>query len=155
MITKVRAARFAARSGCATVIASGRSENILQRLALGEVLGTLLLPDDDRFTARKQWLASHLQTAGRVVLDVGAVKAIVEQGRSLLPVGIKAVEGNFERGEVVECVDETGKQIALGLANYNAVETKLIIGQSSDKISPLLGYINDEEFMHRDNMAVV
>ena len=80
MITKVRAARFAARSGCATVIASGRSDNILQRLALGETLGTLLLPDDDRFTARKQWLASHLQTAGRVVLDAGAVKAITEQG---------------------------------------------------------------------------
>jgi glutamate 5-kinase len=155
MITKVRAARFAARSGCATVIASGRSENILQRLALGETLGTLLLPDDDRFTARKQWLASHLQTAGRVVLDVGAVKAIVEQGRSLLPVGIKVVEGDFGRGEVVECVDESGKQIALGLANYNAAEAKLIIGQSSDKILSLIGYINDEEFMHRDNMAVV
>ena len=155
MITKVRAARFAARSGCATVIASGRSENILQRLALGETLGTLLLPDDDRFTARKQWLASHLQTAGRVVLDAGAVKAITEQGRSLLPVGIKSVDGGFGRGEVVECVDESGKQIALGLANYNAEETKLIIGVSSDKITSLLGYINDEEFIHRDNIAIV
>lgn len=155
MITKVRAARFAARSGCATVIASGRSDSILQRLALGETLGTLLLPDDDCFTARKQWLASHLQTAGRIVLDAGAVKAIVEQGRSLLPIGIKAVDGDFDRGEVVECVDGSGKQIALGLANYSSDEATLIIGQSSDKIKVLLGYINDEEFIHRDNMAIV
>ncbi len=154
MITKVRAARFAARSGCATVIASGRSDNVLQRLAAGEALGTLLLPDDDRLTARKQWLASHLQTAGRVVLDVGAVKAVTEQGRSLLPVGVKAVEGQFRRGEVVACVDESGRQIAVGLVNYSAEDSKRIIGQASDKISEILGYMSDEELMHRDNMAL-
>lgn len=154
MITKVRAARFAARSGCATVIASGRSPNILQRLAAGESLGTLLLPDDDRLTARKQWLAAHLQTAGRVVLDKGAVRALIEQGRSLLPVGIKAVEGQFLRGEAVACVDEAGKQLAVGLVNYNAEEARQIIGLSSLQIADVLGYMSDEELMHRDNIAI-
>ncbi|HNC01965.1 MAG TPA: glutamate 5-kinase [Agitococcus sp.] len=154
MITKVRAARFAARSGCATVIASGRSPNILQRLAAGESLGTLLLPDDDRLTARKQWLAAHLQTAGRVVLDKGAVRALIEQGRSLLPVGVKAVEGLFLRGEAVACVDEAGKQLAVGLVNYNAEEARQIIGLSSLQIADVLGYMSDEELMHRDNIAI-
>ncbi len=154
MITKVRAARFAARSGCATVIASGRSPNILQRLAAGESLGTLLLPDDDRLTARKQWLAAHLQTAGRVVLDKGAVRALIEQGRSLLPVGVKAVEGEFLRGEAVACVDEAGKQLAVGLVNYNAEEARQIIGLSSLQIADVLGYMSDEELMHRDNIAI-
>lgn len=154
MVTKVRAARFAARSGCATVIASGRSDRVLEQLAQGAGLGTLLLPDEDRFTARKQWLAAHLQTAGRVVLDDGAVKAIVGQGRSLLPVGVKAVEGQFARGEVVACVDQGGKQIAVGLINYSAEEARLILGLSSDKIAGVLGYINDAELMHRDNMAI-
>ena len=154
MITKVRAARFAARSGCATVIASGRSPNILQRLAAGESLGTLLLPDDDRLTARKQWLAAHLQTAGRVVLDKGAVRALIEQGRSLLPVGVKAVEGQFLRGEAVACVDEAGKQLAVGLVNYNAEEARQIIGLSSLQIADVLGYMSDEELMHRDNIAI-
>ncbi|PTQ89076.1 glutamate 5-kinase [Agitococcus lubricus] len=153
MITKVRAARFAARSGCATVIASGQSPQVLQRLAMGESLGTLLLPDDDRFTARKQWLAAHLQTAGKVILDAGAVKALVEQGRSLLPVGIKAVEGQFGRGEVIACMDEQGKQIAVGLINYSAEEVEKIKGQSSEQISVLLGYMSDEELIHRDNIA--
>jgi glutamate 5-kinase len=154
MVTKVRAARFAARSGCATVIASGRSDNILQRLAAGEALGTLLLPDDDRLTARKQWLASHLQTAGRVVLDDGAVKAVIEQGRSLLSVGIKAVEGQFRRGEVVACVDGNGRQVAVGLVNYSAEDSRRIMGLPSEKISSALGYMSDEELMHRDNMAL-
>lgn len=154
MVTKVRAARFAARSGCATVIASGRSPNVLQRLAQAESLGTLLLPDDDRLTARKQWLAAHLQTAGRVVLDNGAVRALVEQGRSLLPVGVKAVEGEFLRGEAVACVDEQGKQLAVGLVNYNAEEAKKIIGLSSGQIANALGYMSDEELIHRDNIAI-
>lgn len=155
MVTKVRAARFAARSGCATVIASGRSQQVLQRLAQGEPLGTLLLPDADRLTARKQWLAAHLQTAGRVVLDQGAVKAVIEQGRSLLPVGIKAVEGQFLRGEAVACVDEAGKQLAVGLVNYHAEEVRQIMGLSSEKISHILGYMSDEELIHRDNMAII
>ncbi|MFO1390896.1 MAG: glutamate 5-kinase [Agitococcus sp.] len=154
MITKVRAARFAARSGCATVIASGSSTNILQRLSQGELLGTLLLPDADRFAARKQWLAGHLQVAGRVVLDDGAIKAITQQGRSLLPVGVKEVEGKFGRGDVVACIDAAGKQYAVGLINYSADDIRQIKGLATNKIMSVLGYIHDKELMHRDNMAL-
>lgn len=154
MITKVRAARLAARSGCATVIASGRSENILVRLRQAEVLGTLLLPEQDRLAARKQWLAAHLQHAGRVVIDAGAVQALRQGGRSLLPVGVKSVEGSFARGEIVACVDEQGVQVAVGLVNYSADEAGRIAGQSSDKIESLLGYVDDAELMHRDNLVL-
>lgn len=155
MITKVRAARFAARSGCATIIASGSTPQVLQRLAQGETLGTLLLPDEDRLTARKQWLAGHLQIAGRVIVDDGAAKAIVAQGRSLLPVGVKSVEGRFGRGDMIACIDVAGKQLALGLSNYAADEVNQIKGVSSDKIAAILGYVNDKELIHRDNMAVI
>lgn len=155
MITKVRAARLAARSGCSTVIASGRGDNILVRLRNAEVLGTLLLPEQDRLAARKQWLAAHLQHAGRVVIDAGAVKALRQGGRSLLPVGVKKVEGNFQRGEVVACVDEQGVQIAVGLVNYSADEAARIAGQASEKIESLLGYVDDAELMHRDNLVVL
>ncbi|MGH8493773.1 MAG: glutamate 5-kinase [Moraxellaceae bacterium] len=155
MITKVRAARLAARSGCSTVIASGRGDNILVRLRQAEVLGTLLLPEQDRLAARKQWLAAHLQHAGRVVIDAGAVKALRQGGRSLLPVGVKKVEGNFQRGEVVACVDEQGIQIAVGLVNYSADEASRIAGQPSEKIESLLGYVDDAELMHRDNLVVL
>ncbi|MDQ8035813.1 MAG: glutamate 5-kinase [Pedobacter sp.] len=155
MITKVRAARLASRSGCHTVIASGRGENILVRLRQAEVLGTLLLPEQDRLAARKQWLAAHLQHAGRVVIDAGAVKALRQGGRSLLPVGVKKVEGNFQRGEVVACVDEQGMQVAVGLVNYSADEASRIAGQPSEKIEALLGYVDDAELMHRDNLVVL
>jgi len=155
MVTKVRAARLAARSGCATVIASGRGDNILVRLRNAEVLGTLLLPEQDRLAARKQWLAGHLQYAGRLVLDAGAVSALRQGGRSLLPVGVKSVEGNFSRGEIVACVDEQGVQIAVGLVNYPASEACRIAGQTSEKIEALLGYVDDAELMHRDNMVVL
>ncbi|MFN3586786.1 MAG: glutamate 5-kinase [Moraxellaceae bacterium] len=155
MITKVRAARLAARSGCATVIASGRGENILVRLRAGEALGTLLLPEQDRLVARKQWLAAHLQHAGRVVIDSGAVRALREGGRSLLPVGVRAVEGSFSRGEVVACVDEAGAAVAVGLVNYNADEARRIAGQPSERIESLLGYVDDAELMHRDNLVVL
>ncbi|MDP2226684.1 MAG: glutamate 5-kinase [Moraxellaceae bacterium] len=155
MITKVRAARLAARSGCATVIASGRGDNILNRLHAGEVLGTLLLPEQDRLAARKQWLAGHLQHAGRVVIDAGAVRALRQGGRSLLPVGVKSVEGSFTRGEVVACVDDVGAQVAVGIVNYSAEEARRIAGQPSEKIEALLGYIDDAELMHRDNLVVL
>lgn len=155
MITKVRAARLAARSGCATVIASGRGDDILVRLADGEVLGTLLLPEQDRLAARKQWLAGHLQHAGRLVLDAGAVKALRTGGRSLLPVGVRQVEGTFLRGEVVACVDEQGRQIAVGLVNYSADEAARIAGQASERIETLLGYVDAPELIHRDNMVLV
>lgn len=155
MLTKVRAARLAARSGCATVIASGRGENILVRLRAGEVLGTLLLPEQDTLAARKQWLAAHLQHAGRLVIDAGATRALREGGKSLLPVGVKKVEGNFTRGEVVACVDADGVQIAVGVVNYSAAEAQRIAGQSSDKIETLLGYVDAAELMHRDNLVVL
>lgn len=155
MLTKVRAARLAARSGCATVIASGRGENILVRLRAGEVLGTLLLPEQDTLAARKQWLAAHLQHAGRLVIDAGAIRALREGGKSLLPVGVKKVEGNFTRGEVVACVDADGVQIAVGVVNYSAAEAQRIAGQSSDKIETLLGYVDAAELMHRDNLVVL
>ncbi len=155
MITKVRAARLAARSGCATVIASGRGENILERLRQAETLGTLLLPEQGRLDARKQWLAAHLQHAGRLVIDEGAVRALREGRRSLLPVGVKKVEGNFMRGEVVACVDERGLQVAVGLVNYSAVEAARIAGQPSERIESLLGYVDDASLMHRDNLVLL
>ena len=155
MITKVRAARLAARSGCATIIASGRGDNILVRLSRAEVLGTLLLPEQDRLAARKQWLAGHLQMAGKLVIDAGASRALRQGGRSLLPVGVKSVEGSFSRGEVVACVDEQGVQVAVGLVNYPADEARKIAGQASEKIESLLGYVDDAELVHRDNMVVV
>jgi glutamate 5-kinase len=155
MITKVRAARLAARSGCATVIASGKGDNILVRLRQAEVLGTLLLPEQDRVAARKQWLAAHLQHAGRVVIDAGAVTALRAGGKSLLPVGVKLVEGNFQRGEVVACVDEKGATIAVGLVNYDAREASQIAGKSSDQIQVILGYSESAELMHRDNLVLL
>lgn len=154
MITKVRAARLAARSGCATVIASGHGEQILTRLREGEVLGTLLLPEQDRLAARKQWLAGHLQVAGRVHLDAGAVAALRQGRRSLLPVGVIGVEGGFQRGEVVACLNEDGEQIALGLVNYSADEARRIAGQASERIEAILGYVDAPELIHRDNMVL-
>lgn len=155
MVTKVRAARLAAKSGCATIIASGRGDNILVRLRQAETVGTLLLPEQDRLAARKQWLAAHLQHAGRVVIDSGAVKALRQGGRSLLPVGVKSVEGNFQRGEVVACVDEAGSTIAVGIVNYSAGEAARIAGVASDRIESVLGYVDDAELMHRDNLVVL
>lgn len=155
MVTKVRAARLASRSGCATVIASGRGEQVLTRIAEGEVLGTLLLPEQDRLAARKQWLAGHLQHAGRLLLDAGAVNALQSGGRSLLPVGVREVQGSFSRGEVVACVDEQGRQVAVGMVNYSSEEAARIAGQPSERIESLLGYADAPELIHRDNMVVV
>ena len=155
MFTKLRAARLAARSGAVTVITSGSEENVIQRLYAGEHLGTLLLSDKEPVVARKQWLASHLQVAGKLVLDEGAVKVLQESGRSLLPVGVSAVEGRFARGEVVSCVDFRGREIARGLVNYSSSETQLIKGQPSQKIEELLGYVDEPELIHRDNLVLV
>ncbi len=155
MQTKVRASRLAARSGAFTVIAGGRIEKVLSRLRQGEEVGTLLLPDQGRMAARKQWLASHLQTRGKLTLDEGAVAVLCRGGRSLLPVGVKAVSGQFRRGEMVSCVDEQGKEIARGLVNYDAEDARSIAGCPSHQISDRLGYISDEEMVHRDNMILV
>ncbi|OEY66646.1 glutamate 5-kinase [Marinobacter sp. X15-166B] len=155
MQTKVRAARLAARSGAFTVIVGGRIEGVVTRLKQGESLGTLLLPEQGRMAARKQWLASHLKTRGRVVLDDGAVRVLCQGGRSLLPVGVQSVSGQFQRGEMVSCVDADGKEVARGLVNYSADEARAIAGRSSDRIADVLGYISDEEMIHRDNLVVL
>lgn len=155
MQTKLRAARLAARSGAFTVIVGGRLENAIARLRAGEEVGTLLLPEQGRIAARKQWLASHLQTRGRVTIDAGAVKVLCGGGRSLLPVGVKGVAGQFRRGEMVSCVDEEGREVARGLINYDSDEARAIAGRSSDRIAEVLGYVSDEEMIHRDNLVLV
>lgn len=154
MLTKVRAARLAAKSGCPTLIASGESDNVLSRLMTGEMLGTLFVADNDRITARQQWLAAHLQTAGRLVIDDGAVAAIKNQHRSLLPVGVKAIEGYFERGDVVECVDPNGKRVAVGRVNFSSRSAELVKGLASDKVYQVLGESRSLEMIHRDHMAI-
>jgi glutamate 5-kinase len=155
MQTKLRAARLAARSGAHTVIVGGAIEQVLARLKAGERLGTLLAPERGMLAARKQWLAGHLQTRGTLVLDDGAVKALATGTKSLLPVGVKAVQGSFRRGEMVVCVAADGREIARGLANYSALEAQKIIGQSSDAIERLLGYVDEPELVHRDNLILV
>ena len=155
MVTKVRAARLAARSGTSTVIAPGAGENVLTRISRGEKLGTLLTPVQGPEAARKRWLAGHLQVRGRLVLDKGAVRVLRESGRSLLSVGVKAVVGRFSRGEMVSCVDEQGREVARGLVNYNADEANRIKGISSTRIREILGYVDEEELIHRDNLVLV
>lgn len=154
MLTKVRAARLAARSGSATVIAAGREENVLLKVAEGETIGTLFIPDTELLLARKQWLAGHLQLRGRLTLDAGAVKVLREAGKSLLPVGVKGVSGDFGRGEMVSCIDESGIEVARGLANYSALETHKLLGQPSHRIEEILGYVDEPELIHRDNLVL-
>ncbi|QAB14565.1 glutamate 5-kinase [Hydrogenovibrio thermophilus] len=155
MYTKVMAAKRAARSGTATFIASGREENILPRLQAGENLGTLLIPDLEPLTARKRWLAGHLQAKGQLVLDDGAVKALQSSGRSLLPIGVKAIDGEFQRGEMVICVNEKNQEVARGLVNYPYHEAEKIIGHPSSDIAGLLGYSEGEFLIHCDNLVLV
>ncbi len=153
MITKIWAAKRAARSGAHTVIASGRSPNALPRLLQGESLGTLLVASQQPLAARKQWLADHLQLAGRIQLDAGASKAL-RAGSSLLPVGVTQVDGEFERGAVVACMDESGHEIARGLINYASSEARRIAGCPSGEIEQRLGYLDAPELIHRDNLVL-
>lgn len=155
MLTKVRAAARAARSGATTVIAWGREPDILVRLGQGEQIGTLFTPHTETLAARKQWLAAQLQRAGTLTLDAGAVNVLRAAGRSLLPIGVTAVSGAFERGALVACLDESGQEIACGLINYSADETRQIMRLSSDKIAERLGYIAEPELIHRDNLVVL
>jgi len=155
MVTKVRAARLAARSGTPTVIAPGRGEGVLARIQAGEAVGTLLSPVQEAQAARKQWLAGQLQVRGRLTLDMGAVNALRAQGKSLLAVGVRAVSGSFARGEVVACVDEAGREIARGLVNYDALEAERIRGQPSSRFEEILGYLDDAELIHRDNLVLL
>ena len=154
MVTKLQAARLAARSGCNTIIVGGRNANILHAVAAGDEVGTLLSADQKPLAARKQWLAGHLQVKGQLVLDAGAVKVLTEQGRSLLAVGVSRVVGTFTRGELVSCLDSDGTEIARGLVNYNSDEAERIKGQSTESISEILGYREDDELIHRDNLVV-
>ena len=154
MVTKLQAARLAARSGCNTIIVGGRNVNILHAVAAGEEVGTLLSADQKPLAARKQWLAGHLQVKGQLVLDAGAIKVLTEQGRSLLAVGVTRVVGTFTRGELVTCVDTDGVEIARGLVNYNSDEAERIKGQSTESIADILGYREDDELIHRDNLVV-
>jgi glutamate 5-kinase len=155
MLTKVLAAKRAARSGAQTIIASGSEPDVLLRLAAGESIGTLLSPQTNPLAARKQWLADHLQVAGRLSLDAGAAKALRSGGRSLLPVGVKKVEGEFERGAVVACLAPDGAEIARGLVNYNAQESRRIAGRASGEIETILGYVDEPELIHRDNLVLL
>ena len=154
MVTKLQAARLAARSGCNTVIAGGRNQNILQQVAAGDSVGTLLQASQKPIAARKQWLAGQLQIKGKLVLDQGAVNVLTKQGSSLLAVGVSAVDGTFTRGELVSCVDAKGNEIARGLVNYSSDEADLIKGRSTESISEILGYREDDELIHRDNLVV-
>lgn len=153
MLTKILAAKRASRSGASTVIASGKVDNVLVKLADGESIGTLLYTHDRPMSARRQWMTDHLQLKGRIVIDDGACSA-VRSGKSLLPVGVKKVEGEFLRGEVVSCVDLNGEEVCRGLINYNSEDAKRILGLHSDEILDELGYLEQRELIHQDNMVV-
>ncbi|HFE38660.1 MAG TPA: glutamate 5-kinase [Gammaproteobacteria bacterium] len=156
MLTKVKAAERAARSGTLTIIAGGKVDNILLDIADDkENTGTWLTPDNEPLTARKQWLAGHLQIKGNLILDDGAINALTMKGKSLLPIGITHCNGDFKRGEAVACLDAAGNRLAQGLVNYNGDETRLIIGKSSEQIEQTLGYIDDTEIIHRDNLVLL
>lgn len=154
MITKVIAAKRAARSGADTAIASGHENDPILRLAAGEAVGTLLVSQTPPLAARKQWLADHLQLAGRLHLDAGAVNAL-NSGKSLLPVGVSSVEGEFERGAAVACIAPDGSEIARGLCNYGSGEARLIARKATADIEGILGYIEEPEMIHRDNLIFV
>jgi len=154
MVTKVRAARLAARSGASSVIVGGSLQNVLTRLKAGEELGTLLTSGQEPMVARKQWIAGHLQLKGQLTLDTGAVNALLNKGKSLLPVGVVAVSGRFDRGDVVACVNAKGEVIAKGLVNYSAIETQKILKTDSKNIISVLGYMDEPELMHRDNLVI-
>ena len=155
MLTKILAAKRAARSGAHTVICSGHEDRVLLRLASGEAIGSQLVARQAPLAARRQWLADHLQLRGGVVLDAGAVRALREEGKSLLPVGVKGVTGEFERGEVVAVVDTDGREIARGLTNYSAGEARRIAGKPSSAIEAELGYMDEPELIHRDNLVLL
>ena len=155
MLTKLRAAANAAKSGAHTVIASGLERDVLVRILDGEDVGTLLFAEQAPVAARKQWLASQAHVSSRLTLDDGAVRVLRGKGKSLLAVGVTGVEGDFRRGEVVSCADAAGNEFARGLVNYSAEETRRIMGQPSNQIEKLLGYVDEEELIHRDNLVLL
>ena len=154
MLTKILAAKRAAGSGAATVIAWGREPDALMRLVAGESIGTLLVARTQKTQARKQWIADHLQMRGAVVVDDGAVAKVRDEGKSLLPIGMLSVEGEFSRGDVIAVRDSAGLEVARGLANYASSEARLICRRPSADIERLLGYAAEPEMVHRDNLVV-
>ena len=155
MQTKVSAATLAARSGTHTVIVSGKTENVIGRVVQGEALGSFLEASEGHLAARKQWLAGHMRCVGELSLDEGAVKVLIEKNASLLPIGVEAVHGVFNRGEVVACLAPDGTEIARGLVNYPSDECKQIIGKSSRQIPEILGYQDDPELINRENLILM
>ena len=155
MLTKIQAAKLAARSGANTIIANGRTTGVLRRLRQGETLGTLFIPDQEPLLARKQWLAGHLKAKGELHLDAGAVKVLTQQGKSLLSVGVSLVKGNFTRGDMVLILDSHGQTIARGLVNYSSSEAFQIVGLASGSIESILGYVAEPELIHRDNLVLL
>ncbi len=155
MLTKILAAKRAAGSGTSTVIAWGREPDVLLRLTRGEAIGTLLVAPTHKNQARKQWMMDHLQLHGSVIIDAGAVRKLQSEGKSLLPVGMVAVEGEFSRGDVIAVRDAQGKEVARGLANYSSAEARLLCKHASSEVEQLLGYRGEPEMVHRDNMVVL
>lgn len=154
MITKIKAAQRAARSGAHTLIVGGREPGALIRAANGDSLGTFLKANTTPLAARKQWLADHLRTTGSVILDEGAVAAL-RNGKSLLPIGVRQVEGEFGRGSVISCLDRNREEVARGLANYASGEAAKIAGKTSLEIEGILGYMDESELIHRDNLVLL
>jgi glutamate 5-kinase len=154
MITKILAAKRAAGSGASTVIAWGREPSALLRLCAGEPIGTALIAQTAKNQARKQWMVDHLQLRGSVTIDAGAVLKLREEGKSLLPIGMTAVQGDFSRGEVIAVREEQGQEVARGLANYSSAEARLILRKSSSEFERLLGYTGEPEMVHRTNLVL-
>ena len=154
MLTKILAARRAAGSGASTVIAWGREPDVLRRLCSGESIGTLLVAQTQKTQARKQWIADHLQLRGSVTVDAGAASKLRDEGKSLLPIGMTVVEGEFSRGDVIAVREPGGIEIARGLANYSSFEARLICRKPSSDIERLLGYVAEPEMLHRDNLVL-
>jgi glutamate 5-kinase len=154
MLTKILAAKRAAKSGAHTIIAWGREPDVLGRLAIGEAIGTRLNAPVARLSARKQWMADHLQLAGRLMLDAGAAEALVS-GRSLLPIGVTSVVGRFARGDVVACIAPDGREVGRGIVNYASGDATRIAGHASPEIARLLGFVEEPELIHRTNLLVL
>ena len=155
MRSKIAAAKLAARSATSTIVANGRHDDVLLKIVGGESIGTFFPANHSKLAARKQWLAVSLNLKGRLTLDDGACRVLKEQGRSLLPVGVTRIEGDFDRGELVSCVDAHGQEIARGLVNYDASEAARIKGLSTDAIQRTLGYLHEPELIHRDNLVLL
>ena len=154
MLTKILAAKRAAGSGASTVIAWGREPDALVRLTAGEQIGTWLIAQTQKQQARKQWIADHLQLRGAVMVDAGAAAKLRDEGKSLLPIGMVQVEGEFSRGDVIAVRDPQGLEVARGLANYASSEARLICRKPSAEIEKLLGYAAEAEMLHRDNLVL-